>query len=197
MFDGNGWRVLLGSAIALAGAGCGDDPDGSPTVPDDTAASAALVVCSDLRAFANDLVRIANDAVAGISSLQSRERTDVLLEGFDAALAVAETRRSQVAALPLPDDLAHVDDLRAELRVGAVSAVEELTDERATFEREVPEVTDDDVSGRVGQFFNAFEKAMSVTEPALAGYDDESFAQAFIDEPSCRHVVQQYPVEGR
>jgi hypothetical protein len=184
--------------------GCDDDRTGPASTaagseasdaPASADAATASTVCERLRRFTNDLVGAANDAVTGINERTPPERTGAILAGFDDGLRIAEQYVEEAAQLPIDPDVPERDALLGELRAGAEAAVAELVDERARFATEVPEVTDDDVRGRVGQFFNALEKAMSVTEPAIAAYDRRDLQVAFLDEPACRHVIQQFRLE--
>ncbi len=65
----------------------------------------------------------------------------------------------------------------------------------ATSRPVVPTVPDADVQGRVGQFFNAIEKVMSVAEPAVSRYERRDAARGVRREPSCRHVIQQVDLD--
>jgi len=56
-------------------------------------------------------------------------------------------------------------------------------------------VTDADWQGRVGEFFNSVEKANSLVEPAIARYDRRELQHAFLDEPECRYVIQQFVID--
>jgi hypothetical protein len=197
--DANGVvrRSLVGVTVLLAVlTGCTADEEAATATagegpgPD---AAAARSVCQDLRNTTNALADVVNDAVAGIVSKPPDERREAIVDGFERALTVVRERAGEVEArVALPDDLAERDQLLAELVAGADAAVVELEDELALFEDEVPTVADDDVAGRVGQLFNAVEKAMSVAEPAVAAYDRAELGEAFLAQPDCRYVVQPY-----
>ena len=197
VFTGN-VRGALVSVLAIATASClvacGDsDADGASG--SGLEADAANVVCGRLRTYTNDLVRVANETVTGINSLTPEERTAAILAGFDGGLEVARGHAALVDELQLGESLPEAEGLHDELTEGAAAAIDELIDERAHFERDVPEVGDTEVAGRTSQFFNAFEKAMSVTEPAIAAYDRRELSEAFLAEPTCRHVIQQFRLE--
>ena len=53
-------------------------------------------------------------------------------------------------------------------------------------------VADDDVQGQVGIWFNSIEKVMSVSEPTIFTLERFELKQAFLDEPNCRNVIQQF-----
>ncbi len=190
-------RSLVGvTVLLLLAVGCTSDDEAatettSEGVSDD--AATALNVCQDLVTTTNALADAVNDAVAGIGAKQPEERREAILEGFRASLDVVRERAAQVEErVALPDELPERAELLAELVAGADAAVAELEEERALFDAEVPTVTDDDVAGRVGQLFNAVEKAMSVAEPAVAAYERAELGEAFLAEPDCRFVIQQY-----
>jgi hypothetical protein len=197
VFEGNDRRIVV-AAIAFAAlfAGCGDgDADGDATerrAGDEAAVAATL--CGALREQTNALVRIANDAVAGIEGKSPDERWSAIVAGFDAAIVAAAD-----FAAAVPDvDLGDVDEagaLLTEVRAGALSAITELEDERAAFVEEVPAVADGEVRGRVGQFFNSVEKAMSVAEPAIARYERRALQEAFLADETCRHVIQPFRLD--
>ena len=117
------------------------------------------------------------------------------MSGFDAAEVAAGEFADGVADLDLPA-IDEEPKLRAEVERGARLAVDEVQAERARFAEDVPSgVADDDVRGRVGQFFNSVEKVMALVEPSIAQYERRPLQRAFLDEPSCRHVIQQFRVD--
>lgn len=184
--------TLAVTALGTIGlAACSDDlaaaPAGSEAAPATPAATAADV-CDLLRGYVNDTADIAND-----SALEVRDdgdpvaRRDAVLAGFDRLLERTAAHAGAVAGLA-GATLAADHPLLADLELGAEQARAELEDERAEFAT-LDGVEDGDMTGRIGQFFNALEKAMSVVEPdiTLAGAD---LAAAFAAEPDCRFVVQ-------
>jgi len=195
VFTGNG-RTLLASILLIgtaSGIACSDgSADGGSH---DVETEAAQTLCGRLRTYTNDLVKVANDTVTGINSLTPEERTATILVGFDHGLEVARGHAELVDQLEIDPALPEAESLHDVLVAGAANAIDELIDERAVFERDVPTVEDDDVAGRTSQFFNAFEKAMSVTEPAIAVYDRRELSEAFLGEPTCRHVIQQFRID--
>jgi hypothetical protein len=58
-----------------------------------------------------------------------------------------------------------------------------------------PTVPDDEVQGVVGTWFNAVEKIVSSLEPEIFRFERREFQQAFLDEPACRNVIQQFVVD--
>lgn len=165
-------------------AGCSDEPAAGAD-PGNT----ARTVCSLLRGYVNDTGAIANTAAEGVSgSDDALGRRDAVLTGFDLLIERTDAHLAFVAALD-PTVLDHGADLIDDLIEGAEQAGAELRDERAVFEQ-VPGVEDEDMTGRVGQFFNALEKAMSVVEPVVTDYGSPALIAAFTDEPTCRFVVQ-------
>lgn len=186
--------VLALLVVGLTTASCASDEPSSGQRHDDDA-TAAAVICAELRDQVNTLVDIANAAVADIAGLTPAERTANILAGYDDARAAADAFAADVATWTVPD-IPERDQLIAEVGDGARAAIAELDDERAIFARDVPAVADDDVGGRVGQFFNGIEKALSVVEPAIAAYDRTELQRAFLDEPACRHVIQPFVVDG-
>ncbi len=195
MFTGNA-RALLASLVVfgtVAATACSDgSADGNSHAAE---TEVARTVCGRLRTYTNDLVKVANDTVTGINTLTPEQRTAAILVGFDNGLEVARGHAELVDQLELDPAVAESESLHDVMVAGAANAIDELTDERAAFEREVPTVQDDDVAGRTSQFFNAFEKAMSVTEPAIAVYHRRALSEAFLGEPTCRHVIQQFRID--
>jgi hypothetical protein len=185
------WRGALLAAVAAL-ASCGDDAAPSPDQQHDTAMATAL--CGALRDQTNELVRIANRAVAGIEGKSPQERFEAIDSGFVEAHAAATTFAEDVETLELPD-VAERDSLRQQVAEGAEQAVAEVTDERELFEQTGPTVEDADTRGRVGEFFNSIEKVMSVVEPSIATYDRRALQEAFLAEPTCSHVIQPFRLD--
>jgi hypothetical protein len=178
--------------VALLTPGCSNDLATSVTIDSRAvgeAATAAATVCGLLRDMDNDLADIANDTALRVrNSSDPHQRVDEVLDGFDRLLARVELYDAAVATLD-PTGRVVGDALVADLAGGAEDARAELIDERAAFAL-LPSVEDGDMTGRVGQFFNAIEKTMSVIEPVLADAVDAPTAAVFDAEPSCRFVVQ-------
>ncbi len=163
-----------------------------------TDADAAVRVCDLLRAHANGLGRAINLAVTAIDGRSPQDRLTALLDGLAAAEAVSTGHRAALDDLDLAG-LPEAEALLAELDAGAALAITALADGRAELDAELDAVADDDVHGRVSQAFNAVERAMSVAEPAIGRYDRRALRVAFLEEPTCRHVIQPFredPVEG-
>ncbi len=183
------------AAVALLAAGaaaCSGSDD--RTAPADADAVLAATMCGALREQTNILGRLANSAVAGIGAKEPDERYAAIIGGFDETEVATQAYRDGVAALVLAD-VPEADALHAQLLDGAELAVTELARERADFEARGQTVPDADVQGRVGQFFNAVEKVMSVAEPAVSRYDRRALHEAFAAEPACRHVIQQIDLD--
>lgn len=185
-------RFAGAALLAATAAACSGGDDAS--TPGDADAALASTLCGALREQTNTLGRLANTAVAGIGTKQPDERYAAIIAGFEETDAATRTYRDDVAALVLAD-APEADALHAQLVDGAELAVTELARERADFEARGPTVPDDDVQGRVGQFFNAIEKVMSVAEPAVSPYERRALHEAFAAEPACRHVIQQIDLD--
>ena len=152
--------------------------------------STAVTVCGLLRDFDNDAADIANDAALAVRNTDDTSaRVGAVLAGFDQLLARVELHDAAISTLDARQ-LADGDALVADLTRGADDARAELVDERADFAL-LPSVEDGDMTGRVGQFFNAIEKTMSVIEPVIVDVADDTTIAAFTAEPTCRFVVQR------
>lgn len=191
-------RWLTLGLLALAATACSTDLDspassagggaGGSTTSD--AGATAATVCGLLRSFDNDAADIANETALVVrNSGDTTQRVDETLAGFDRLLDRVELHATAISTLDA-DVLVLGDALVADLARGADDARAELVDERAQFAL-LPEVTDGDLTGRVGQFFNALEKALSVIEPVIVDYADGATIAAFTAEPTCRFVVQR------
>lgn len=186
--------AVAGAALLAAAAGCGG---GDAAVPTTTAppvrepgpGAVAATVCADLRAWEGEAIDAVNAAAAEVAaSDEPARRAAVILGGFDELVTLTASHRDGIADLDLgagPD----ADRLRAELVEGADEAVRQLEAERRQFEEEAPVVSDDDERGRVGQFFNALEKAFSNVEPSPR-YVGDALAAAFRAEEACEFVVE-------
>ena len=53
-------------------------------------------------------------------------------------------------------------------------------------------VDDAEVQGVVGIWFNSVEKVVSSLEPEIFRFERREFKRAFLDEPDCRNVAQQF-----
>jgi hypothetical protein len=212
------------ASIALLVAGCADDSNGgeavvagndpplsvestsaSPATTDTTATettepmsddeTAAFVLCSALRGQANVMTEIANTAAADIHEKSPEERYTSLFAGYDRGAAASNEFSASLAALELPA-IAELDDLIAQISAGADAAAAEFVDEQARFAEEVGgEVADGDARGRVGELFNSIEKANSLVEPVIVRYERVELKRAFLAEPECRYVIQQFVLD--
>jgi len=183
-------RIAPAAIVAIAAlwsscVSCGGD-DSTP--PSD--AAVALAVCDALRAYDNALVDVVNESVAGVSALSPEARRDVLDGGVTDVVDVVTEWRRQIADLELPAT-AEGDEIRVQLDRGAVAALEELDDQSLQTAESGP-IADDDVQGQVGIWFNSIEKVMSVSEPTIFTLERFELKQAFLDEPNCRNVIQQF-----
>jgi hypothetical protein len=88
------------------------------------------------------------------------------------------------------DGVDEADELRSQLMVGADRALDELP-RQGELLRSGP-IPDREVQGAVGGWFNSVEKVMSVSEPEIFRFERRAFKQAFLDEPACRDVIQQF-----
>jgi len=175
--------------LAVAATACGDDSGGSSggAAPAET----ATAVCGLLRGWSNELAESLNATSDAITDADDPATANqVLLDGWDALIEIAEAHVAEVTQLELPDTDARgqlVDDLTT----GAEAAVTELEDERAGIAA-LPPITVDGQRGALGGAFTSLEKADSVVEPAIGAYDDEDIRAAFQDEPTCEHVIQPF-----
>jgi hypothetical protein len=180
----HGRLALLGALGALGWAtltGC----DAGPSDVERTAA----VVCETLRAHDDRMVDLVNDSVAGIGGLPEDERAEAIRSGFDDVASEVEAWRRRVETIDL-GDVDEADELRRQLTVGADRALDELDRQRDAL-RSGP-IPDREVQGAVGEWFNSVEKVMSVSEPEIYRFERQELRRAFLDEPACRHVIQQF-----
>ena len=177
---------ILGAGIigSLAFVGC----DSGPSDEERTAS----VACEALRAHDDRIVDLVNASVAGIGGLPEVERSEAISDGLDDVVAEVKAWQQLVETLDL-GDVDEADALRAQLASGAQAALDELARQRNAL-RSGP-IPDREVQGAVGEWFNSVEKVMSVSEPEIFRFDRREFEQAFLDEPACRHVIQQFVVE--
>jgi len=182
------WSSSLG-VIAIVAAVASCSSDGTTGASADVAF--ALATCDALRGFDNGLVDIVNDSVAGISSIPADERPQQLVAGIAEASDAVDAWEARIDSLELPD-LDEAVELRRQLHQGATDARAELDSQSAAWADLPAEIPDDDVQGEVGIWFNTIEKVMSVSEPEIFTFERVEFKQAFLDEPHCRNVIQQF-----
>jgi len=205
--------AFVAVAIASVLAACNDDGDGDraevvhsiavTTAPATLAnptggsqdAAAAMEICRALRAQANVRTDIANATVADVGEQTPEERYQTLFDGYDTAAEAERVFGESLADLDVPE-IPERSDLLSEVADGADAAAAEFVDEQGRFADAVDGVvTDADWQGRVGEFFNSVEKANSLVEPAIARYDRRELQHAFLDEPECRYVIQQFVID--
>jgi hypothetical protein len=171
-------------AAALGGVGCGGD-DGTSA---EDAATAAARVC--------DLLRTQNDSLGTALNQTSQEITDaddpttandVLLDGWDDLLGIADAYIGQVRSLSIPDIPDH-DQVIEDLTTGAEESYAVISEEREEAEALEP-IDVEDQRGALGGAFTGLERATSVLEPQVARYD-ATLQQAFADDDGCANVVQ-------
>jgi hypothetical protein len=155
----------------------------------------AFGLCSALRSQANVMTEIANTAAADIHAKAPEERYTALFDGYDRGAAASNDFSDSLDDLSLPV-IPELDDLIAQISAGADAAAAEFVDEQARFVEAVGgEVADDDARGRVGELFNSIEKANSLVEPVIVRYERVELKRAFLDEPECRYVIQQFVLD--
>jgi hypothetical protein len=210
-------------AIAAVVAGCADDSNGAgaaiagrdsatsvaptgqsvatdttvaeTTVPRSDDEAVALGLCSALRGQANVMTEIANTAAADIHEKSPEERYTALFDGYDRGAEASNAFRDSLDDLSVPE-IPELDDLIGQISAGADAAAAEFVDEQARFASEVGgAVADDDARGRVGELFNSIEKANSLVEPVIVRYERVELKQAFLEEPECRYVIQQFVLD--
>jgi hypothetical protein len=182
--------VLSAATLVLAASACGDD-GGDDGGSEGAAAETAAAVCGMLRGWSNELAESLNDTSQAVTDDDDPATANqVLLDGWDALIAIAEEHVTEAEQLELPDTDAR-DQLVSDLTAGAEQAVTELQDERVGLEA-LPPITIEAQGGALGGAFTSLEKADSVVEPAIGGYDDDEIRTAFADEPDCRHVIQSF-----
>ena len=154
----------------------------------------ARTVCDELRGFNDELVDIVNGSVAGIASLPADERGPAIAAGLEHADTALTGWGERVATMELPE-LDEAEIVRDQLASGAVLGAGELDDQRATMTGRADRIDDRDVQGAVGEWFNSIEKVMSVVEPEIFKLQRREVKQAFLDEPACRNVIQQFRLD--
>lgn len=171
--------AALGISVSLAACGPQDARD----------AEAAAVVCGELRTFDDALVEIVNDSVAGIGTLPAGDRAPAIAAGLDAAVDALDAWDHRIDEMDLPA-VDEADRIRTQLHDGVDRALAELEDQRSQLR--LGPISDGDVQGAVGEWFNSIEKVMSVLEPEIFKFERREFKQAFLDEADCRNVIQQF-----
>jgi hypothetical protein len=167
------------------------------TSSDDAAradAELAMVLCANLRQKTNALVDVVNDSVARIHEFDEEERSARIRDGYVAAGEALDDWEATLTDLDLPG-VAEAEALRAELLDSVEAGRDEISAEAPTFDGPLATIPDDEVRGAVGVWQNSIEKVMSVTEPRIERYDRVDLQRAFLDEPSCRHVVQPFRLD--
>jgi hypothetical protein len=182
--------VVTVTAVLAACSAAGDEASPSSVATPDDAAT-ALTVCTALRGTDNAIVDIVNESVAGIGGLPPGDRRDGITAGMNDVSTELDGWDARIDDLPLPPD-DEGDELRRQLRVGVDAARAELADQRAEFEAASGPVPDEEVAGVVGTWFNTVEKIVSSLEPEIFTFERREFKQAFLDEPDCRNVIQQF-----
>jgi hypothetical protein len=175
------------AAVALASA-CGDS---KPTSREAASAETATAVCGMLRRWNNEMGDALNSTSDAITDADDPATApDVLRDGFDDLIQLAEAHQGEVDELELPASNER-DRLLEELRDGADEAVAALEEERADIE-DLPSIEVSDQRGVLGTAFIAAERAGSVVEPAIGTYDDEDLKAAFAADDGCEHVIQPF-----
>lgn len=171
--------TVMSSVVLLGGCGSGSSEDDE----------FASVVCTELRGFNDELVDIVNDSVSGISAMSADHRSRMIAGGLESVRGAVEGWNTRIDQIELPE-IAEAEQVRVQLHTGAAQALEELDDQRE--ELALGPIDDREVQGAVGAWFNSIEKVMSVSEPEIFRFESREFKQAFLDEPACRNVVQQF-----
>ncbi|HYN33220.1 MAG TPA: hypothetical protein VES40_11390 [Ilumatobacteraceae bacterium] len=178
-----GGRTTALTVVALAlMAGCAGNSQDAET---------AATLCTELRELDNRIVDHVNASVEGINEEAVDGRLQLILDGADNVAAELVDWDRRIDALELPD-LDETVELRRQLHAGVDAALAELDDQRQAFESGPSSVPDDEIQGVVGTWFNAIEKVFSVSEPQIFRFERTEFKQAFLDEPDCRNVIQQF-----
>ncbi len=151
----------------------------------------ASVVCNALRAADNQVIDAVNASVAGIASKEPDGRLPAILEGVDAVAQALDEWDDEIDRLELPDT-DESRELRRQLHRGVSGAKAELDDQHRLFQAGEQSVVDAEVQGVVGIWFNSVEKIVSSLEPEIFRFDRRDFKQAFLDNPDCRNVIQQF-----
>jgi hypothetical protein len=177
-----GCQAVASLVVIVLVAGCADNSEDAET---------AATLCNELRALDNRIVDHVNGSVEGINELSVEARMDGIIRGVDDVADELRRWDERIDAIELPD-IDEAAELREELHAGVDAALAELDDQRRVFESGPSAVPDDEVQGVVGTWFNAIEKVFSVSEPEIFRFERTEFKQAFLDEPDCRNVIQQF-----
>jgi hypothetical protein len=179
--------VLLAGALAWAAA-CGAS---LPTSSEAASAETATTVCGLLRRWDNELSDAMNATSRTITDADDPATANgELLDGYDAAIEIAEVHVDEAGDLALPD-VPERERLADELRAGAEEAVQSLRDMRDAA-ADLPPIDVAGQAGAVGGAMLAIEHAQSAVEPSIFDYDDEQLRRAFADEEGCEFVVQPF-----
>ncbi len=182
-------RVCVGAlVVTTALVGCGAS---EPTSAEAAAAETAETVCGLLRRWDNELSEAINAASESITDDDDpTTANDVLLDGFDEAITLAEGHRAELDELALPASRDR-ERLLDELRSGADEAIADLEETRADV-TELEPITVDEQGHALGGALLAVEAAQSSAEPRIGGYDDEALREAFAADEGCQHVIQPF-----
>jgi hypothetical protein len=182
-------RVGVGAvAMTTAVMGCGAS---EPTTAETAAADTAETVCEMLRRWDNEVSEAINAASESITDDDDpTTANDVLLDGFDEAIRLAEGHRAELDDLGLPTSRDR-ERLLDELRSGADEAIADLEEQRADA-ADLEPITVDQQRRALGGALLAVETAQSSVEPRLGGYEDEALREAFATDEGCQHVIQRF-----
>jgi hypothetical protein len=189
------WVAGLFVIAAVVAAGCGGDDDSDEG--GDTAAAAspeaaetAEAVCTMLRDWNNDLGDVINTTSQTITDEDDPSTAnDVLLDGFDQMIRLAEQHREEVDELQLPA-VDERDRLVEELAEGADESIDVLHEEKAEA-AELGPIDVDEQRSALGGAFTGVERALSVIEPEIERYDAD-LQRAFENDEGCVHVIQPF-----
>jgi hypothetical protein len=174
--------------IAAVVAACGDS---EPTTREAASSETATAVCGMLRRWNNEMADALNSTSDAITDADDPTTApEMLRDGFDDLIRLAEDHRAEVDDLELPVSDER-DRLLEELRGGADKAIAALEEERADIE-DLPSITVSEQRGVLGTAFIVVERAGSVVEPAIGRYDDEELKAAFAADDGCEHVIQPF-----
>ena len=178
--------VTLVACVALGACGASQ-----PTSAENAATRTADTVCSLLRDFNNDLTEVFNATSAQITDADDPETSvDVLVDGFDEMVALAEDHRAELDELDLPS-IDERDALTAELIEGADESLAVLESERDDAAA-LPPIEIDDQAGAIGGASVGLERATSVLEPSIGAYQDDLLREAFAADEGCENVIQPF-----
>lgn len=169
--------AALACILLLGSCGDGGGPVEQP--------GAEVEACDDLRRRENELIAVANEALAELgAATDDAGRTAAIAAGYERLAALAAEQVSTVAGGIEPE-------LREALVEGAATAATELADQRDRIADRALVVTASDERGRAGELQNALEKAFSNLEPPRAAYRSVGLAEATDQDPDCRFVTQR------